>query len=101
MHQKPREPNVFVYGFPRDMTKSSFEENFFKNFKEIHEGIEKLDYLSEKLQAFIHCATTDHCEQLIKHWDGRTIGEGTKPLQVRFKGEDPNVSKREEIFNLI
>ena len=51
-------------------------------------------YLPEKLQAFIHCASVHDCEQLIKAWDGRTLGDNTKPLQVRFKGDDPNVSKK-------
>ena len=46
MHQKPREPNVFVYGFPRSMEKKEFEDTFFEKgkFDEIREGVEKLDY---------------------------------------------------------
>lgn len=87
-HVKPREPNLFIYGFPKSLSKEDFQEEFFLKFPEVWEGCVKVDFLGEKLQAFIHCADTTHCDQLIKHWDGRPMQNSNKPLQVRYKGDN-------------
>lgn len=87
-HIKPREPNLFVYGFPKTMTQQEFQEEFFLKFPEVWESCLKVDFLAEKLQAFIHCAETDHCDKLVTHWDGRPMQNSGKPLQVRYKGDN-------------
>ena len=55
MHQKPKEPNVFVYGFPRNMEKQEFEDTFFgAEFQDIKNGVEKLDYSAFQNDYFEH-----------------------------------------------
>lgn len=92
-HVKPREPNLFIYGFPKGMTKEAFQNEFFENFPQIYESCIKIDFLAGALQAFIHCADTSHCDELITHWDGRPMRGSNKSLQVRYKGDKVEVSK--------
>jgi len=87
-HVKPREPNLFVYGFPKTMTQEEFNQEFFLKFPEVWDSCIKVDFLAEKLQAFIHCADTADCDKLITHWEGRPMQNSSKPLQVRYKGEN-------------
>lgn len=87
-HIKPREPNLFVYGFSKGMTKEDFQQEFFLKFPEVWEACIKVDFLADKLQAFVHCADTAHCDQIITHWDGRAMENSSKALQVRYKGDN-------------
>ena len=74
------------------MTQEEFNQEFFLKFPEVWDSCIKVDFLAEKLQAFIHCADTADCDKLITHWEGRPMQNSSKPLQVRYKGENLEVS---------
>merc|ERR1711937_212191 len=84
MPQKQQDPVLYVYGFPKGTSEDVFRQEFFMNHPD---AMKKVDFFGEKLYAFVHCCSTQQCEELIQKWDGKMMTGSKRPMQVRFKGD--------------
>lgn len=72
---------VYIYGFPR-VDERTFRQELLAP---LAIQVMRLDFMPDRLMAFVHCHSLQDARAIIEHWNKKPICGGDKPLQVRFK----------------
>lgn len=72
---------VYIYGFPR-VDERTFRQELLSP---LSIQVMRLDFMPDRLMAFVHCHSLQDARAIIEHWNKKPICGGDKPLQVRFK----------------
>ena len=75
---------VYFYGFPAEWDKDTFESTICGDFE-----VARVDFMSGKLMAFVHCKDNANASAMIEKWNNESI-DGKRPLQVRFRDSTAN-----------